>query len=225
MKRFKGVVRDFVFGMEDGLVSNLGLVLGVYVGGGSQFTIILAGLASMFAGAFSMSAGSYLSSKSQREVYEYEIKETEEALQRSPKKYLNEMKKVLKSEGFDKDEIDALLHHFEHHNKSTFATNYLQKKVGISKEKFDHPVKNALTMFLSFLFSSTVPIVPFFFGAEFTIVAISVTLTIIALFFVGWVKTIFTKRNWLKSGLEVVVVGVGAGIIGYIIGWIVGLIA
>jgi vacuolar iron transporter family protein len=225
MKRFRGVVRDFVFGMEDGLVSNLGLVLGVYVGGGSQFAVILAGLASMFAGAFSMSAGSYLSSKSQREVYECEIKETQKALEKSPKKYLKEMKKVLKSEGFDEDEIGALLHHFEHHNKSTFFTNYIQKKVGISKEKFDHPLKNAGTMFVSFLFSSIVPIAPFFFGANHKVAAISVILTVCALFLVGWVKTIFTKRNWLKSGLEIALVGIAAGFIGYLIGWLVSLLA
>ena len=63
IKNLKNVIRDLVFGMEDGLVSNLGLVLGVYVGGGDTYAILLAGLASMFAGAFSMSAGSYLSAK------------------------------------------------------------------------------------------------------------------------------------------------------------------
>ena len=97
---FSNIIRDFVFGMEDGLVSNLGLVLGVYVGGGGHYAIILAGMASMIAGAFSMSAGSYLSSKSQREVYEYEISEAKEKLKKNPKKYLKEMGGLLKKEGF-----------------------------------------------------------------------------------------------------------------------------
>ena len=71
--------------MEDGLVSNLGIVFALWVAGSNQYTILLAGLASLFAGSLSMSVGSYLSSKSQREVYELEIKKTKELI----KKYEN----------------------------------------------------------------------------------------------------------------------------------------
>lgn len=216
----KGLVRDFVFGMEDGLVSNLGIVLGVYIGGAGPFAVVLAGLASMFAGAFSMSAGSYLSAKSQREVYEHEIEEAERVLKENPKKYLREMKKILKSEGFDKDEIDALLHHFEHHNHSTFTTNYIQKKVGITEEKLDHPLRGAATMFLSFFVGSLFPILPFILFEGMNAVTFAIVLTIMALFLVGWAKTFYTKRNWFKSGFEIVIVGIGAGIIGYVVGWI-----
>src|SRR3989338_11517787 len=98
-KRTKDVVRDFVFGMQDGLISNLGLVLGVWQGGGGKFAILLAGLASMFGGAFSMSAGSYLSAKAQREVYEQEIKATKELLKKNPKQCLIDMRLILKEEG------------------------------------------------------------------------------------------------------------------------------
>ncbi len=220
---FSRVIRDFVFGMEDGLVSNLGLVLGVYFGGAGHFAVVLAGLASMFAGAFSMAAGSYLSSKSQREVYECEIAEAEEALKKHPKKYLKEMGKMLKKEGFDKDEISTLLHHFEHHNHSTFVTNYIQKKVGISEHKLEHPVKNALTMFFSFFVGSLFPVLPFILFSNMTAVLIATTLTVLVLFAVGFAKTIYTNRNWFKSGLEIVLVGIGAAIIGYLVGWLLRL--
>ncbi len=214
----RGLVRDFVFGMEDGLVSNLGLVLGVYIGGGGPFAVILAGLASMFAGAFSMSAGSYLSAKSQREVYEHEIEHARRGLEENPKKYLREMKAILKKEGFDKDEIGALLHHFEHHNQSTFVTNYIQKKVGISAEKMDHPVRNALTMFFSFLAGSAFPVFPFIFLGGMDAVYLAVGLTVIALFAVGVSKTVYTHRPKVRSGLEIVIIGIGAGIVGYLVG-------
>ena len=220
----KDVVRDFVFGMEDGLVSNLGLVLGVYVGGGSTYAIVLAGLASMFAGAFSMSAGSYLSAKSQREVYENEIEETKDFLEKNPRKCYTAMKKSLVSEGLGSKEIDALFKKSKKYKHPEFVCNYMvQKKVGISKEKLDIPLKNAFTMFLSFLLGSSFPIAPFIFISSKMNAAITATaLTIIALFLMGWSKTYFTKRNWLKSGIEIVIVGVGAGIIGYIVGWLVG---
>lgn len=218
LKSARDVVRDFVFGMEDGLVSNLGLVLGVYVGGGTSFDIVLAGLASMFAGAFSMSAGSYLSAKSQREVYEQEIQATREKLKRNPQACLVEMSHLLKDEGYDRKEIAILCAHFTRHDRSAFIRDYLQKKVGLSEERFELPLRNALMMFLSFLLGSAFPIVPFMFLQNGNAAITAVTLTIVMLFVVGWVKTYFTKRSWFKSGIEIVLVGAGAGIIGYVVG-------
>jgi len=218
----KEVIRDFVFGMEDGLVSNLGLVLGVYVGGGDTFTIILAGFASMFTGAFSMSAGSYLSSKSQREVYEHEIDETNQELKKNPKKCYVDMRAALMSEGLGKKEIDLLFKKSSKYQHSQFVCNYMvQKKVGISKEKLEAPLKNALAMFFSFLIGSAFPITPFLFLPLMLAAVTAAALTIVALFGVGWAKSSFTKISWFKSGLEVVLIGLGAGVIGYLVGLVV----
>lgn len=217
----KDIVRDFVFGMEDGLVSNLGLVLGVYVGGGNTFTIILAGLASMFAGAFSMSAGSYLSAKSQREVYEQEIKSTEKELNQNPQKCYQNMKTILMGEGLAKADIDTLFLKSSKYKHPKFVCNYMvQKKVGISKEKLDVPLKNAFAMFLSFLAGSVFPIGPFILFKEANAIMVAPALTILILFLIGWAKTYYTKRNWFKSGIEIVLVGFGAGIIGYLVGFL-----
>lgn len=221
LEKTKGLVGDFVFGMQDGLISNLGLVLGVWQGGGGKFAILVAGFASMFAGAFSMSAGSYLSSKSQREVYEEEIKFTKAEIRDNPKKFLKEMKTILKEEGFDNDEIKIMLHHFKEHDHSTFSTNYIQKKLGLSERRLDLPLKNALTMFLSFLFGSIFPIFPFIIFPNGLAAIVAIVSTIIALFFIGWTKSLFTKLSWLKSGAEIALVGIGAGAIGFLVGLII----
>ena len=220
--KISGAIRDFVFGMEDGLVSNLGLVLGVYVGGAGSYAVLLAGLASMFAGAFSMSAGSYLSAKSQREVYEQEIAVTRKNLEKNPKLCMQEMKNILKLEGLGVKEIETLFKKSSKYKHPKFVCNYMvQKKVGISKEKLDLPVKNALTMFFSFLVGSFFPIAPFIFlNSSSWAPVLAVILTVIALFLVGWAKTVYTKLNWLKSGLEIVFIGIGAGILGYLVGLI-----
>ncbi len=224
LEKTKDLVRDFIFGMQDGLISNLGLVLGVWQGGGDRFAIILAGLASMFAGAFSMSAGSYLSAKSQREVFEHEIRHTKEKIKQNPHQGLAEMRKILKEEQFDDDEVEALLHHFEHHNQTTFIHNYIQKKLGLSEARFELPLKNAIAMFFSFLTGSIVPIAPFFFLAPSTAALTSTILTVFGLFFMGWAKSHYTKIHWLKSSLEIVMVGVGAAAIGYLVGLILSLV-
>lgn len=222
--KLKDLVRDFVFGMEDGLVSNLGLVLGVYIGGGGSFAIILAGLASMFAGAFSMSAGSYLSAKSQREIYENEIESTRKYLERNPRQCVSEMKKILRKEGLTQKDIDNLFKNSPSAKHPEFVCNYMvQSKVGISTKKLELPLKNALVMFVSFLIGSSFPIAPFIFFKEMTASIIAAILTIIALFFVGFAKSSFTKRSGIKSGIEIVVVGLIAGLIGYGVGLVLSM--
>ncbi len=224
----KEVIRDFVFGMEDGLVSNLGLVLGVAAGGGNASTIILAGAASMFAGAFSMSAGSYLSSKSQRELYEHEIETTKNELAKNPRKCYMEMKISLRKEGLSKEEVEGLLKKSSRYKHPEFVCNYMvQKKVGISKEKLEVPFKNAFAMFFSFSLGSAFPLLPFLISkydglSLFQAGIIASLLTIAALFGVGLAKTYYTNLSKIKSGLEVVLIGLGAGLIGYLVGWLVG---
>ena len=224
----KEVIRDFVFGMEDGLVSNLGLVLGVAAGGGNASTIILAGAASMFAGAFSMSAGSYLSSKSQREIYEHEIETAREDLSKNPRKCYEEMRSSWMREGLSKEEIDRLLKRSSRYKHPEFVCNYMvQKRVGISKEKLEIPFKNAFAMFFSFLLGSAFPLIPFLVSkfnylSLFQAGVIASALTMVALFGVGLAKTMYAKLNRFKSGFEVVLIGLGAGVIGYLVGWAVG---
>ena len=224
----KDAVRDFVFGMEDGLVSNLGLALGVSAGSGDASTVVLAGAASMFAGAFSMSAGSYLSSKSQREIYEHEIETAREDLKKNPRKCYKEIRSSWMEEGLSKEEIGRLLKKSSSYKHPEFFCNYMvHKKVGISKEKLEIPLKNASVMFFSFLFGSAVPLLPFLVSkfnhvSLFQAAVVAASLTVVALFGVGWVKTSYTKLSRFKSGLEVVLIGLGAGLIGYLVGWAVG---
>ena len=130
------------------------------------------------------------------------------------------MKKILHQEGFDADEVKVMLHHFSEHNRSTFMINYIQKKLGLSEDRFELPFKNALTMFFSFSLGSVFPIIPFFFLSNSKAAILSVTLTIIVLFLVGLIKTKYTKLNWFKSGIEIVIIGIGAGVLGYLVGWI-----
>ena len=220
----KNVIRDFVFGMEDGLVSNLGLVLGVHIGGGSTYVVILAGIASMVAGAFSMSAGSYLSAKSQREVYEHEIAVTKRDLKKDPQQALREMCSILKREGFDRDEIKAMIRHFEKHNRPTLIINYIQKKLGLSEERFELPLRNAFTMFISFLIGSFFPIIPFLLFSGDNSAIVAMIMTIGMLFMVGWAKAKYTHLNWVNSGLEIALIGIGAAILGYVAGLLIRII-
>ncbi len=220
----KGFMRELVFGMEDGLVSNLGIVLAVWVATRDAHVVLLSGLASMFAGALSMSAGAYLSSKSVGEVYDAEVTKAKELVKKNPKKASKEMRALLTKEQFDEDEINSMMRHFLHHNKETFAINYLQKKLHVSPKGVSHPFHDASAMFIAFSLGSMFPIVPFFFGGSISVMIISACLTIAMLFAVGVGKSTVTHRSWMVSGLEIVGVGIGAGALGYVVGAIFGVI-
>ena len=206
--------------MEDGLVSNLGVVFAVWAAGSNRYTILLAGLASMFAGSLSMSAGSYLSSKSKCEVEEAEIKNLRAKIENKPEKALKDMEKIMEREGFHKDEIKILSKHYKKHSKRNFIENYVQKKLKIHPKKVENPIKNATAMFFAFSLGSLFPIFPFFISNSLFTMLLAFILTIIVLFLVGVIKVKFTKRHWFKSGMEIVLVGVGAGIFGYLIGFL-----
>ena len=163
MQGLRNFMRELVFGMEDGLVSNFGIVFAVYIATGSRSAVLLAGMASMFAGALSMAAGSYLSSKSVKEVYQAEIARAEKLVRSKPKKAGSEMRKFLKQEMFDKNEIDVMMRHFLKHNSKTFAINYIQKKMCLNPSAANNPFHDATVMFLAFGIGSLFPIVPFFF--------------------------------------------------------------
>ncbi len=220
----KNFMRELVFGMEDGLVSNLGIVFAVFVATHSQSTILLAGLASMFAGALSMAAGSYLSSKSVKEIYQTEVKNAKELIKKRPKKASSEMRAMLKKEKFDQDEIDVMMKHFVKHNHRTFAINYIQKKLHLNPEAGTNPIHDSFVMFLAFVIGSLFPILPFFFGAGTVVMTVSLVLTILVLFLVGSVKASVSHRDWFKSGFEMVVIGMGAGVIGYLVGFLFGVV-
>ena len=224
LQGLKGFMRELVFGMEDGLVSNLGIVLAVWVATSDARFVLLSGLASMFAGALSMSAGSYLSSKSVGEVYDAEVMKAKELVRKNPKKASKEMRALLTKEQFDEDEINAMMRHFLHHNKETFAINYIQKKLHVSPKGASHPFHDAVVMFLAFALGSIFPVFPFFFGGSSNIMIASVSLTILVLFAVGIGKSTVTHRNCISSGLEIVMVGIGAGALGYVVGVIFGVV-
>src|SRR5688500_16609464 len=99
----KGRVREFVFGIQDGLISTVGLLAGMQAGGSNRFTIIMAGTASVIAGAFSMSAGAYLSSKAEKEIFEHELRKEEGFIEREPYLAQESLLQALSSEGLSRE--------------------------------------------------------------------------------------------------------------------------
>jgi len=164
-------LREIIFGIQDGAIGNLGVVVGLAQAGSPTNTVILGGLATMFAQAISMSTGTYLSVKSE--------------------------KKYFLSKGW------------------SFGRSYAKHK---------DPLFSALVMSVAVVIGTVVPLIPFFLGYESQMGVRSVIiLTLAFLFIVGAIKARYTKEVWIKSGLEMLVIGAVAATVGFWIGSVFGV--
>lgn len=215
-----GGLRDVIFGANDGLVSILALVAGVYGAITESHTILIAGVAGAVAGAISMGAGAYLSSKSEKEVTEKESDRKGSRKRRSPEEEREELARFYQAKGFKRQQAEAIASRVS--SEMELRAEYtIGQEVGLTSEESWAPVKAAILTGLSFAIASLVPILPFAF-MEVTPAAITASLaSMAALFGVGASKAIFTRKSWTGSGLEMMAIGTLAAAATYAIGLVI----
>jgi VIT1/CCC1 family predicted Fe2+/Mn2+ transporter/rubrerythrin len=215
-----GGVRDVIFGANDGLVSILALTAGVYGAATESHLILISGVVGAVGGAISMGAGAYISSKSEREVTEKENQRKGINKKRSPEEEKTELTRFYQAQGFGEEEAEAVAARVR--SQMELRAEYtVGEEVGLTAEESWPPVKAAVLTGLSFAIASLVPILPFAF-LNVTPAAITAALaSFAALFGVGASKAIFTRKNWVGSGLEVLAVGTLAAIASYGIGLLI----
>ncbi len=217
-----GNLRAAVFGINDGLVSNASLIMGV-AGAASDNTLILtAGVAGLLAGALSMAAGEYVSMRSQRELFEYQIGLERDELEEYPDEEAEELALIYHARGVALDEARAIakaLMQDKEHALDTLA----REELGLNPDDLGSPWGAAISSFLAFTVGAVIPLVPFLLGVGGNAVAVSAVLAGIGLFVVGALLSLFTGRGALLSGLRMVLIGGGAGVITYLIGHLLGV--
>jgi VIT1/CCC1 family predicted Fe2+/Mn2+ transporter len=217
-----GNLRAGVFGASDGLVSNAALVMGVAASGADLHAVQVAGAAGLLAGALSMAAGEYVSVRSQREFYEYQMGLERDELAEYPDAEAEELALIYNARGMDIEEArrmsTALL------SRPEQALDVLaREELGLNPDDLGSPLAAAGSSFLSFAFGATIPLVPFFVGA-FGNAAIyaSAGLTALMLFAVGIALSLFTGRGAMRGGLRMVLIGGGAGVAAWAVGKLLG---
>jgi VIT1/CCC1 family predicted Fe2+/Mn2+ transporter/rubrerythrin len=215
-----GGVRDVIFGANDGLVSILALVAGVYGAATIGHTVLIAGIAGAVAGAISMGAGAYLSSKSENEVLERESEMKGTRKKRSPGEERKELVRFYRSKGFKEGQAEALADK-AFSALQMRAESTIGEEVGLTSEESWPPIKAGILTGLSFAIVSLIPILPFaFLGVELAVITAGVA-SIATLFGVGASKAIFTRKSWIRSGLEMMIIGALAAAATYIIGLVI----
>ena len=218
-----GTRRASIFGASDGLVSNLALVMGFAGAQTESSLVLLAGVAGLLAGAFSMAAGEYVSMRSQRELFERQIDLERQELEISPEEEERELSLIYQAKGLRKDEADVTAARLMEDPEVALDT-LVREELGLDPSQLGSPWGAAIGSFLAFAVGASVPVIPFLFGEASTpYVVASAGLSAVALFALGAGVSLFTGRSGLYSGARQVAIGAGAATVTFIIGRIIGI--
>ncbi len=218
-----GTLRAVIFGVSDGLVSNLSLVMGVAgAAADSPRFILLAGIAGLLAGAFSMAAGEYISMQSQRELFERQIALERAEMEAMPEEEEAELAASYRAKGFTADEAATIAHRIFQDPKAALDM-LVREELGLDPDELGSPWGAAAGSFLAFGVGAVIPVIPFLFGGGTALTALSLGLSLIALFGVGAAVSLLTGRGFLFSGVRQLGLGLVAAVVTYLIGSIIGV--
>lgn len=217
---FAEYLRDLIFGLNDGLVSNLSLISGVSAASSTR-VVLLAGVAGIIAGGTSMFAGSYLSNKSQREVIDEEVRRAAELIAYAPEEEREALRRIYREKGFTDEEVELLVGRIctDHDH---WLDVLVTEELGLSLDPGPPPLADGAWAGGGFALAATIPLLPYLFTAGTTALAIACVLSALSLFTVGAAKTLVTRRSPLRSGAEMVVVGLLASLVTFLVGRLIG---
>jgi VIT1/CCC1 family predicted Fe2+/Mn2+ transporter len=217
-----GNLRAAVFGINDGLVSNLSLILGVAGASSNAGFILLSGIAGLLAGAFSMAAGEYVSVRAQREMYEHQIGLEQAELDEYPDEEAEELALIYAARGMNREDAHALAKRIIADPRQALDT-LAREELGLNPEELGSPWGAALSSFFSFGAGALVPLLPFLFARGEGALVAAVVMTGVSLFGVGAMISLFTGRSAVRDGLRMLAIGGGAGAVTYLVGWLLGV--
>ncbi len=216
-------LRAAVLGANDGLVSNLSLVMGVAGAALQSRAILVTGLAGLLAGACSMAMGEWLSVNTARESYQRQIDTEAQELEEVPEEEKEELALIYQAKGLPEDQAMALAERLMS-NKAIALDTLSREELGIDPRELGGSAWQAgATSFLLFALGAIFPVAPFFFASGVAAIAASLALSGLALFAIGAGTTLFTGRAVLYSGFRQLLIGFAAAVITFAIGRAIGV--
>jgi VIT1/CCC1 family predicted Fe2+/Mn2+ transporter len=216
-----GTLRAAVFGVNDGLVSNTSLILGVAGAGVAADHVLLAGAAGLLAGAFSMAAGEYVSMQTQRELYEHQIGQEREELARYPLEEAEELALIYAARGVPLDQARDLTRALVADPQKALDT-LAREELGLNPDDLGSPLGAAASSFASFAVGALVPLAPFALRAEHAL-PIAVGVSGLGLAMIGAALSLFSGKGAVRGGLRMLLLGAAAGGATFAIGQLLGV--
>jgi vacuolar iron transporter family protein len=223
----RGSLRAAVFGVNDGLVSNASLILGVAgaagVAGGERL-IVVSGVAGLLAGAFSMAAGEYISMQSQREMFERQISAERDELSQYPTEEAAELALIYEARGVEKQDAERMSKQLianPQHALDTLA----REELGLDPAELGSPWTAALSSAASFAVGAVLPLAPFLLFHGQSALRGALVVTGASLFTAGVITSLFTGKGALRGGLRMLLIGAAAATVTFLIGRLLGVAA
>jgi vacuolar iron transporter family protein len=218
-----GTLRAVIFGVSDGLVSNLALVMGVAGAAGDHAGfILLAGIAGLLAGSFSMAAGEYISMQSQRELFERQIALERAELAAMPEEEEAEMAAIYRAKGFPEHEAASIAARlFENPEKA--LDTLVREELGLDPDELGSPIGAASGSFVAFAVGAAIPVLSYLVASGAPAFVASLVMSLAALFAVGAGVSLLTGRSVLFSGTRQVLIGAAAAGVTFAVGSIIGV--
>jgi VIT1/CCC1 family predicted Fe2+/Mn2+ transporter len=217
-------LRAVIFGVSDGLVSNLALVMGVAGASQGQGSfVLLAGIAGLLAGAFSMAAGEYISMQSQRELFERQIALEKAELEAMPQEEQAELAHLYRAKGFTQAEAEAIAARMFGDPEHALDT-LVREELGLDPNELGSPWGAAGGSFVAFGVGALIPVIPYLLSSGSAAFLVAIGLSLAALFAVGAGVSLLTGRSLLFSGSRQVLIGATAAIVTYVVGNAIGAV-
>lgn len=217
-----GSVRAAVFGVNDGLVSNLSLVMGIAGADPGPNIVLLAGLAGLMAGAFSMATGEYVSMRTQREMFERELDVERMELEANPEEEEQELALIYRAKGLSPEEAGRVAKRLIA-DKATALDTLAREELGLDPGELGSPWGAAISSFLAFSVGAFVPVLPYLLTAGTAAFVASALLSFLALAAVGALSALLTDRSIVVSSTRMVLLGAGAAAVTFLVGRLLGV--
>jgi VIT1/CCC1 family predicted Fe2+/Mn2+ transporter len=215
-------LRAAVLGANDGLVSNLSLVMGVAGADPGRDVVLLTGIAGLLAGSLSMALGEWISVRSSAESFERQVAIEREELEANPEEEAEELTLIYQSKGLGEAEARATAQRILS-NPQTALETLTREELGMSQEEAGNPWVASVTSFLTFAAGAVLPILPWFVVGGLPGIAASAVASGLGLFAVGAAITLFTGRGVLFSGMRMLTFGLGMAAVTFVIGKAIGV--
>jgi VIT1/CCC1 family predicted Fe2+/Mn2+ transporter len=215
-----GEIREAIFGVQDGLLTSVGLVSAIGSAVSDTWLILLVGFASALAGTISMSVGEFISSRSQREIYDAEINDERIEVAQRPAEARAEISALFQEEGVSEEDAEAIAERLSRYPRSWLKT-MVEKELFLTVEEQAGALQGALVMGGCYLVGGLLPVLPYLFLTGTAALASSIALAGLVLFGIGFGKALPARQNPWRAGLEIMVLGALSGFVGYLLGTIV----
>jgi vacuolar iron transporter family protein len=210
-------LRDIILGGQDGLVNVLGIVLGVSAAGGDTKILFAAALAATFSEALSMGAVAYTSTLTERDHYLRELQIEENEIRDLPDIEREEIRTIYKAKGFTGDLLENIVATISS-NKENWIKFMMGEELHLEPVETNEVLRASIIVTIAAIIGSLIPLTPFLILERSGAVLASVTVSALALFAIGAYEAISFVGDWRKSGIRMVVIGLGAALVGFMIG-------